>query len=106
MVALLKSNGAAFMKPFARLARGQLDGIASSLETLKPSLATKCCFLCSVAYVILPWDLTYILMAGVLVAMKAGPLFGVPVDVLAPLEAKYVPIVFGGQQPKAEEKKE
>ncbi len=50
--------------------------------------------------------LIYILMAGVLVAMKAGPLFGVPVDVLSPLEAKYVPLVFGGQKTKEEEKKE
>ena len=44
-------------------------------------------------------------MVGVLVAQKAGPLFGVPVDVFAPLEAKLVPFIFG-TQPKPEEKKE
>jgi hypothetical protein len=60
MVALLKSNGAAFMKPIARFVRGHTDGIAGSLESLKPTLATKCCFLCSVAYVFLPWDLVSI----------------------------------------------
>ena len=82
----------------------QVDGITGSLESLKPSLATKCCFLCSLVYVVLPWDLTYVLMAGILVTMKVGPLFGLPVDVLGPLESKFVPLVFGTQ--KVEEKKE
>ena len=133
MVATLKSNGAAFMKPISRFVRGQVksllsvqrntfkftkrasltvdtiyfqvDGIAGSLESLKPTLATKCCFLCSLVYVILPIDLTYILMSGVLVAMKAGPLFGIPVDVLGPLENKFLPLIFGTVK-KPEEKKE
>ncbi len=83
----------------------QVDGIAGSLESLKPTLATKCCFLCSLVYVILPIDLTYILMSGVLVAMKAGPLFGIPVDVLGPLENKFLPLIFGTVK-KPEEKKE
>ena len=34
-------------------------------------------------------------MTGGLVAMKAGPLFGLPVDVLTPVEEKFIPVVCG-----------
>ena len=37
-------------------------------------------------------------MTGGLVAMKAGPLFGLPVDVLTPVEEKFIPVVFGNKK--------
>jgi len=95
IIATVKANGSGFIKPLARLVRGTSDNFAGSLESMKPSVTTKYCFISALLYVILPTDLTYILIAGLLITMKAGPLFAVPVDVFQPVEAKLSPLVFG-----------
>ena len=79
LIATLKANGSGFIKPFARLARGTTDNIAGCLETMKPSVTTKYCLVCSVLYVLMPGDLTYIIITGLLVTMKTGPLFNLPI---------------------------
>ena len=94
LIATLKANGSGFIKPFARMARGTTSNIASCLETMKPSLATKYCLVCAIAYVLFPGDLTYIIISGLLVTMKAGPLLKIPVDGFSPVENKIAPLVF------------
>ena len=47
----------------------------------------------------------YSLIAGLLIAMKAGPLLSVPVDVFQPVEEKMCPLLFG-QREKPTEKQE
>ncbi len=94
VVATVKANGSGFIKPVARLVRGATNDIAGCFESLKPSVTTKYCFICAVLYTLLPGDLIYILIAGLLVTMKAGPLFSLPVDVFKPFEDKVCPLVF------------
>ena len=103
LVGTLKANGSGFIKPFARLARGTTENISGCLETMKPSVATKYCLICSTLYALLPGDLSYIIIAGLLVTMKAGPLFNVPVDGFSLVENKVSPILF---RKVDEEKKE
>ena len=95
VIATVKSNGSGFIKPVARLVRGATQDITGCFESLKPSVTTKYCLISSVLYVILPTDLTYILISGLLITMKTGPLFSVPVDVFQPVEVKISPLVFG-----------
>ena len=45
------------------------------------------------------------LIAGLLIAMKAGPLLSLPVDVFQPVEEKMCPLLFG-QREKPTEKQE
>ena len=94
LIATLKANGSGFIKPFARFARGTTENISGCLETMKPSVTTKYCLICSILYTLIPGDLTYIIIAGLLVTMKAGPLFSVPVDGFTVVENKISPIVF------------
>ena len=101
----MQANGSGFIKPLARLVRGTSDDLAGSLESMKPSVTTKYCFFSSLLYVILPTDLTYVLIAGLLITMKAGPLFAIPVDVFHPIEERVCPLVFG-QREKPVEKQE
>ena len=70
-----------------------LQNLWSLYETY--SVTTKYCFISALLYVILPTDSTYILIAGLLITMKAGPLFAVPVDVFQPVEEILSPLVFG-----------
>jgi len=51
----------------------------------------------------LPGDITYIVVAGLFLSMKVGPLFGVPVDLFSPIESKICPLAFG--VPESEQKK-
>ena len=94
LIATLKANGSGFIKPFARFARGTTENISGCLETMKPSVATKYCLICSILYALMPGDLTYIIITGLLVTMKAGPLFSVPVDGFSVVENKVSPIIF------------
>ena len=94
LIATLKANGSGFIKPLARFARGATGNIAGCLETMKPSVTTKYCLLCAIAYTFFPGDLTYIIITGLLVTMKAGPLFNVPVDGFSVVENKVMPLVF------------
>ena len=94
LIATLKSNGSGFIKPFARFARGATENVSGCLETMKPSVTTKYCLICSTLYALLPGDLTYIIIAGLLITMKTGPLYGVPVDGFSIVENKVAPIVF------------
>lgn len=91
-VATLKANGSGFIKPLARMARGSSG--ADCLESLKPSLTTKYCLVSALLYAFFPQDVTYVAIAGILVAMKVGPLFSLPVDIFAKIESKAVPLVF------------
>ena len=93
-IATVKSNGSGFIKPLARLVRGATDNITESFETLKPSVTTKFCFLSALLYVLFPIDLVYIIICGLLMTMKAGPLFTLQVDVFSPLEKKLCPLLF------------
>lgn len=94
VIATLKANGSGFIKPVTRLIRGATEDISGCLESMKPSVTTKYCFLCSLIYVLWPHDLIYILMTAVLVTMKVGPLFSVPVDLFKPVEDKVCPLLF------------
>ena len=105
IIATLKANGSGFMKPFARVVRGATEDIAGALESMKPSVTSKYCFLCAILYTFYPGDLAYILMAGLLITMKAGPLFEVPVDVFKPAEDKICPLIFSKRE-KVPEKAE
>ena len=62
LIATLKSNGSGFIKPFARFARGATENVSGCLETMKPSVTTKYCLICSTLYALLPGDLTYIII--------------------------------------------
>ena len=94
VIATLKANGSGFIKPLARFARGSTSNLADCLESMKPSVTSKYCFVCALLYALLPGDATYIAMVGLLVTMKAGPLLNVPVDGFAVAESKLVPLVF------------
>ena len=94
LIATLKSNGSGFIKPFARFARGATENLSGCLETMKPSVTTKYCLICSILYTMMPGDLSYIIITGLLVTMKAGPLFNVPVDGFSLVETKVAPILF------------
>ena len=94
LIATLKANGSGFIKPFARFFRGATENIAGCLETMKPSVTTKYCLICAIAYTFAPGDLTYIIITGLLVTMKAGPLFNIPVDGFSVVESNVMPIVF------------
>ena len=78
----------------SRLTRGSTDNIAAILESMKPSVTTKYCFICSTLYALMPSDLIYILITGLLITMKTGPLFSLPVDVFKSVEDKVCPILF------------
>jgi hypothetical protein len=78
-----------------RLVRGTSDKFAGSLESMKPGVTTKYCFISALLYVILHTNSTYILFAGLLITMKAGPISAVPVDVFQLVEEKLSPLVFG-----------
>ena len=97
-IATVKSNGSGFIKPLARLVRGATDNIAESFESLKPSVTTKFCFLSALLYVLFPMDFVYIIICGLLMTMKVGPLFTLNVDIFSPLEKKLCPLVFDKRQ--------
>lgn len=93
VIATVKGNGSGLIKPFARLARGRWS--PDVFESIKPSLTTKYCFLCALIYVYFPWDVTYVLIVGILITMKVGPLFNVSMDPFTVTEHKIAPFVFG-----------
>jgi len=93
LIACCKGNGSGIIKPVCRLVRGVWT--PTSLETLLPSVTTKYCILATLLLTQLPGDLTYILVAGLFLAMKVGPLFGVPVDLFSPVENKVGPHLLG-----------
>lgn len=105
VIATVKANGSGFIKPLARFVRGSTEDISGCLESMKPSVTTKYCFVCSVLYTLLGHDLIYILITGLLVTMKAGPLFSLPVDVFKPVEDKVCPLLFEKRE-KSSEKQE
>ena len=80
--------------------RGTTDNITECFESLKPSLTTKFCFISSLLYVLFPSDLVYIIITGLLIAMKAGPLFTLQVDIFAPVEGKICPLLFEKRLPE------
>ena len=105
IIATLKANGSGFMKPMARFVRGATENISGCLESMKPSVTTKYCLICSTLYVLMPCDIIYIIITGLLITMKAGPLFQVPVDVFKPVEDKVCPLVYN-QRDRTSEKQD
>jgi len=106
VIATLKANGSGFMKPAARFLRGNTENITGVLESMKPSVTTKYCLICAILYIFVPGDLIYIIICGLLVTMKAGPLFAAPVDVFKPLEDRICPLLFNLREEKPDEKKQ
>jgi len=99
LAAVCKGNGSGMIKPFARLARGTWTPVA--WETVVPSVTTKYCLLATLALCLQPGDVTYVAVAGLFLAMKVGPLLGVPVDLFSPIENKAAPWIFGvPEEPK------
>jgi len=93
LVACCKGNGSGLIKPLCRLLRGVWT--PTSLETLLPSVTTKYCLLSALLLIFLPGDLTYVIVAGLFLSMKVGPLFAVPVDIFSPIENKVCPLILG-----------
>ena len=104
VIATIKANGSGFIKPLARITRGSTENITAVLESMKPSVTTKYCFICAFLYALMPSDIIYIFITGLLITMKAGPLFSLPVDVFQPVEDKICPVLF--DKKKTEAKKE
>eukprot|EP00095_Tigriopus_kingsejongensis_P007351 maker-scaffold589_size129586-snap-gene-0.45 protein:Tk07351 transcript:maker-scaffold589_size129586-snap-gene-0.45-mRNA-1 annotation:"trimeric intracellular cation channel type b" len=98
VIATVKGNGSGLIKPFARLARGQWS--PDVFESVKPSLTTKYCFVSALVYLLFPWDITYVIIVGLLITMKVGPLFNLPVDPFAQLEHRVSPYLFGEHKGK------
>jgi len=99
VIACCKGNGSGLIKPFCRLVRGVWT--PSSWESLVPSVCTKYCLVAALLLTLLPGDLTYMVVAGLFLAMKVGPLFAVPVDLFSPVEALVCPLVLGlPEEPK------
>ena len=90
----------------ARFLRGNTENITGVLESMKPSVTTKYCLICAILYIFVPGDLIYIIICGLLVTMKAGPLFAAPVDVFKPLEDRICPLLFNLREEKPDEKKQ
>lgn len=103
VLATVQANGSGIIKPFARLIRGKWTPEYS--ELMKPSVTTKYCFLCAMLYVLYPQDITYILIVGLLLAMKVGPIFDLPVDPFVKVEELVSKHVFGSEA-KTETKSE
>jgi len=98
-IACCKGNGSGIIKPICRLLRGVWT--PTDWESLKPSVCTKYCIMAALLLTYLPGDLTYVIVAGLFLAMKVGPLFAVPVDLFTPLEGKICPIILGlPEEPK------
>jgi len=97
LVAVCKGNGSGIIKPFCRLVRGVWT--PSGFESMLPSVTTKYCLLAALLLHALPHDGTYVAVAGLFLAMKVGPLFGVPVDLFSPLENKVCPLILGVPEP-------
>lgn len=95
VVGTMKANGSGFIKPLARLVRGA-PNITDGLESLNPSVTTKMCFSCACIYTLFPSDIAYISMAGLLVAMKVGPLFDFKTidKSFHALDQKVMPLIF------------
>ena len=93
IIAIVKTNGSGVIKPFSRLARGKWR--ADEFESMKPSVTTKYCIISAVLYALVPTDLVYIIIAGLLLTMKVGPLFGLPVDPFTKAESILAPKLFG-----------
>ena len=66
-------------------------------ESMKPSVTTKYCAVCTALYLIFPEDITYILICGMLVAMKVGPVFGLTMDPFVKIENFVCPLIFTAQ---------
>merc|ERR1711890_181930 len=88
LLACCKGNGSGIIKPFCRLVRGVWT--PSSWETLLPSVCTKYCILSTLLLTLLPGDLTYVLVCGLFLAMKVGPLFTVPWTCFHQLKERFV----------------
>lgn len=101
LVACCKGNGSGIIKPFCRLVRGVWT--PTSWESLVPSICTKYCILSVILLTLIPGDLTYIIVAGLFLSMKVGPLFAVPVDLFSPVENFICPLVLG--LPESDQKK-
>ena len=97
-VAVLKSNGSGIIKPLARLARGKWTPAQS--ESMMPSTTTKMCLLGALIYNSFPYDVTYIGLVGLFVAMKSCPAAGIPFDPFTKVEDALAPIVLGGDEDK------
>ena len=95
LVAVLKGNGSGVIKPFSRFLRGKI--YPELIESMKPSVTTKYCALCTALYLIFPEDVTYLLICGMLVAMKTGPVFGLTMDPFVKIENAVCPFLFSGQ---------
>ena len=101
LLAVCKGNGSGVIKPLARLARGSWTPLA--WESVVPSVTTKYCLLATSAIYLFPTDITYVAVTGLFLAMKVGPLLGVPVDMFTPVENKLAPMILG--VPEEKEKK-
>lgn len=102
VIACCKGNGSGLVKPLCRLIRGVWRPLSS--EVLVPSLTTKYCMVACLLLTFLPGDVTYVAVAGLFLAMKVGPLLGVPVDLFTPLEHFIAPLVFGVPEEKKKDK--
>ena len=108
LIATLKGNGSGFAGPIVRFFR-YFNNFASNLkilmiwffrgdwqssnqEVLKPSIATKLCFVSAILLTLVhDQELIYLGMVGTFIAIKLAGIFGEPVDPFKPLEA----IIFG-----------
>ncbi len=92
IVAVIKGNGSAFMAPFARAIRGNLD--AMKAEWVKPSTTTKECAMAAIAFAAFgAKDVLYLSFIGLFLSIKLGGVFGAPVDPFTPFEQAVFAII-------------
>lgn len=93
VIATLKGNGSGMIKPISRLARGVWRPLSS--ETMFPSVTTKLCVVSAALYIVYAQDVTYVFLVGLFVALKLGPVFGMPFEPFKRIEEALSPIFFG-----------
>lgn len=94
IIAVLKGNGSGFAGPIVRLVRGNWN--PGNQEVVKPSLATKLCFLAAIALTLIPdQDFIYLAIVGLFISVKLAGVFGEPVDPFKPIENIFWQILSG-----------
>ena len=80
--------------PIVKFVRG--DWQPSKTELVKPSLATKLCFVAALALTIIPdQDFIYLAIVGLFISVKLAGIFGEPVDPFKPIENIFFSILSG-----------